>query len=325
VKSLRLGIVAGNGFTLAALALLTDHLCLAVDTTKFSAPSPSWSIMSNTREIITASCGMAIQPDSGLLPAGALDYVVVIGGALDEHPNVDRDTLDYLRTVGDSNVPLVGICTGSFVLAAAGVMDGHTSCVSWFHYRAFRSRFPRQRAVADRLFLADGRRITSVGGIGTAALATHLIAKHLSSTAAKRASQMLMFDRAPAGIDAQPQPPALDWLQEPRLRRCMILMEQNIEVPLSIVEIAGQLDISARQLERLCLTHAQMSPSRLYDEVRFHYARWMVKNTRRPLVEIAISTGFKAGAYFSRRFKERFGETPSDFRGVNGSTAMISR
>ena len=315
MKSLRLGIVLNNGFTLAALALLTGHLRLAVGSTGLSGSPPSWSIMSSTGVAVTTSCGTSIQPDSGLLPAGALDYVVVIGGCLEETPQVDRATLGYLRDIGGSSVPIVGVCTGSFVLATAGIMDGRTSCVSWFHYRAFRSRFPHQRVVADRLFLADGRRITSVGGVGTAALATHLITKHLGETAATRASQMLMFDRLPTGMDAQPQPPALDLMTEPRIRRCMILMEQNLESPLPIPEIAAELCISVRQLERHCMIHAHMSPSRLDEEVRFHYARWLVENTRRPLGKIAMSTGFKGGGHFSTRFKDRFGASPSHLRG----------
>ena len=76
-------------------------------------------------------------------------------------------------------VPLIGICTGSFILCRAGLMNGRRSCVSWYHYQDFLEAFPGHDVVADRLFLADGPRITCAGGAGAAALATYLIEQHL--------------------------------------------------------------------------------------------------------------------------------------------------
>ena len=100
-------------------------------------------------------------------------------GILHAGPQVDEATMRYLREVGSTNVPLIGICTGSFVLCRAGLMKGRRSCVSWYHYQDFLEAFPTHDVVADRLFLVDGLRITCAGGAGAAALATFLIEQHL--------------------------------------------------------------------------------------------------------------------------------------------------
>src|SRR5256885_14302975 len=98
-------------------------------------------------------------------------------------------------------------------------MKGRRSCVSWYHYQDFLEAFPNQEVIADRLFLADGPRITCAGGAGAAALATYLIEQHLGRAVAQKASQVLLFDRPRSGSDAQPHPPPSETVSEPRVRR----------------------------------------------------------------------------------------------------------
>ena len=127
---LRVGVVLANQFTLSAFAVFIDHLRLAADEGDRSRPlNVQWSIMSARQEPVAASCGVLIQPTSPLLPAEQLAYVVVIGGLLHAGPQIDEATARYLREVGATQVPLIGICTGSFVLcraharAASGASD----------------------------------------------------------------------------------------------------------------------------------------------------------------------------------------------------------
>src|SRR6185437_2979654 len=152
-------------FTLSAFAVFIDHLRLAADEGDRSRPlHVQWSIMSCRHDPIRASCGVALQPTSSPLPPASLDYVVVVGGILHAGPQIDEATVRYLREVGATHTPLIGICTGSFVLCRAGLMEGRRSCVNWYHYQDFREAFPAHDVVADRLFLADGPRITCAGG-----------------------------------------------------------------------------------------------------------------------------------------------------------------
>jgi transcriptional regulator GlxA family with amidase domain len=309
------GIILTEHFTLSAFAVFIDHLRLAADEGDRSRPMHvQWSIMSCRRDPVRASCGVTLQPTSALLPPSSVDYVVVVGGILHAGPQIDEATVRYLREVGATRTPLIGICTGSFVLCRAGLMEGRRSCVNWYHYQDFREAFPDHDVVADRLFIADGPRITCAGGAGSAALATHLIEQHLGRAQAQKATQVLLFDRPRQGSDAQPHPPLSEGISEPRVRRALLLMEQNLTRPISIGAISDELGVSTRQLERLCRENVGMGPASLYRQLRMRYASWLIQNTDRSMTDIAIETGFADCAHFSRQFKDAYGISPSTHR-----------
>jgi transcriptional regulator GlxA family with amidase domain len=309
------GIILAEHFTLSAFAVFIDHLRLAADEGDRSRPlHVQWAIMSCRHDPVRASCGVTLQPTSSLLPPASLDYVVVVGGILHAGPQIDEATVRYLREVGATHTPLIGICTGSFVLCRAGLMEGRRSCVNWYHYQDFREAFPANDVVADRLFVADGPRITCAGGAGSAALATHLIEQHLGRAQAQKATQVLLFDRPRQGSDAQPHPPLSEGISEPRVRRALLLMEQNLTRPISIGAISDELGVSTRQLERLCRENVGMGPASLYRQLRMRYASWLIQNTDRSMTDIAIETGFADCAHFSRQFKDAYGISPSTHR-----------
>ncbi|HTX23975.1 MAG TPA: GlxA family transcriptional regulator [Steroidobacteraceae bacterium] len=312
---LRIGVILANHFTLSAFAVFIDHLRLAADEGDRSRPLHiQWSVMAHRRESVRASCGVMIEPTTALLAPESLDYVAVIGGILHAGPQLDETTVRYLREVGATSVHLIGICTGSFILCRTGLMEGRCSCVSWYHYQDFRDAFPGHEVVADRLFLADGPRITCAGGAGAAALATHLIERHLGSAVAQKATDVLLFDRRRSGSEAQPHPPQSENVREPRVQRALLLMEQNVARPLPIIAIATQLGVSLRQLERLCRSELGMAPASLYRRLRLRYADWLIENTDRSVTEIAIEAGFADCAHLSRQFKEIYGQSPTERR-----------
>jgi transcriptional regulator GlxA family with amidase domain len=312
---LRVGVILAHHFTLSAFAVFIDHLRLAADEGDRSRPMHvQWSIMASRAEPVAASCGVMIQPTSALLPAEGLDYVVVIGGLLHSGPQIDEATTRYLREIGATQVPLIGICTGSFIMCRSGLMKGRRSCVSWYHYQDFLEAFPSHEVIADRLFLVDGPRITCAGGAGAAALATYLIEQHLGRAVAQKASQVLLFDRPRSGSDTQPHPPLSETVAEPRVRRALLLMEQNLARPIAVAAVAAELGLSARQLERLCRQHVGMGPASLYRQLRMRYANWLIENTDRSVTDIANEAGFADCAHFSRQFKDAYGLSPSTRR-----------
>src|SRR5260370_15951364 len=117
---LRVGVILAHHFTLSAFAVFIDHLRLAADEGDRSRPlHVQWSIMASRPESVPASCGVLIEPTSALLSPELLDYLVVIGGILHAGPHIDEATARYLREVSATQVPLIGICTGSFILCRA--------------------------------------------------------------------------------------------------------------------------------------------------------------------------------------------------------------
>jgi transcriptional regulator GlxA family with amidase domain len=312
---LRVGIVLADNFTLSAFALFIDHLRLAADEGDRSRPlNVQWSIMASRPDPLRASCGVMTTPTSNFLDPGDLDYLAVIGGVLHAGRQIDEATERYIKRAAEAGVKLIGMCTGSFILCRIGLMKNRRACVSWYHYQDFLDEFPGHDVVADRLFLADGDRITCAGGAGAGDLASYLIERHVGWSVAQKASQVLLFDRTRAGAEAQPHPPMSDRVDDPRVRRALLLMEQNLAQPLSIAHIADKLKLSTRQFERLCHATLGMSPASAYRRLRLRYAHWLIGNTDRSVTAIAHEAGFADCAHFSRQFKETYGASPSGQR-----------
>jgi transcriptional regulator GlxA family with amidase domain len=309
------GFVLANNFTLSALSLFIDALRLAADEGDLSRPIRCrWTVMAAKPEPVRASCGLMVNRTSGLEDPRQFQYIVVVGGLLHAGRQVDNETERYLREAARLGVPLIGVCTGSFILARAGLMEGYRCCVSWYHYRDFLEEFPDHHPVADRLFMVDRDRITCSGGSGVADLAAFLIERHLGRAVAQKSLHVLLLHRARLGSDAQPRPPMEGDSADERVGRALLLMEQNMTNPLPIATIATRLNLSTRQLERLFHAALGERPAIIYRRLRLRYARWLLENTERTITDIAIETGFSDSAHFSRQFKDFFAATPSGAR-----------
>ena len=314
-KPLSVGFILARNFTLSAFSLFVDHLRLAADEGDLSRPILArWQIMSSTAEPVRASCGTAIARTSALTDPAAFDYIVVVGGILHAGRQIDDETEAYLKQAAAAGVTLVGICTGSFILCRAGLMKGRRVCVSWYHFQDFAEEFPDHNAVADRLYLIDGKRITCSGGGGAADLAAHLIERHIGRSVAQKARHVLLLERVRPGSDAQPHPPVSVAVDNQHVRRALLLMEQHIAAPLPIADIAGRLNLSTRQLERLFLAEMGQRPAIFYRNLRLRYAAWLLDNTPRSITDIALDAGFSDGAHFSRQFKALYGKSPTGAR-----------
>src|SRR3546814_14330982 len=92
------------------------------------------------------------------------DIIVVVGGLIDEIPNLSPEYARYLQRAAASKVPLVGVCTGAFILHRAGLMDGYRCCVSWFHHADFLEQFDGLESVSDPIFIVDRDCLTCPGG-----------------------------------------------------------------------------------------------------------------------------------------------------------------
>ena len=315
VPILKVGFVLVPDFTLSALALFIDALRLAGDEGDRSRQIRcTWSVMSNRSEPVRASSGLAVAPTSTLLPPESLDYIVVVGGLLHTRRDVDPALLKYLRSAADAGVSLVGVCTGSFVLARAGLMQGFRCCVSWYHGEDFANEFPGHRPVADRLFVADGARITCSGGTGVADLAAFIIERHLGRSAAQKAMHVLLAPHPRPGSEAQPHSPVAHEIADSRVRRALILMEQNVASPLDIELLASKLMLSPRHLQRLFEGETGRTPAAVYREIRLQHARLLIETTQLSMTDVAAAAGFCDSAHFSRQFKRFFSASPLEAR-----------
>lgn len=311
---LSVAFVLSPKFTLLAFSAFADTLRLAADEGDRSRPIQChWTILSHDMRPIRASCGVEVLPASELLDPAQFDYVAVVGGLLDG-PRPATALLDYLRLAASHGVPLIGVCTGSFVLARLGLLSGRRSCVSWFHHAEFADAFPELDASSDDLFLVDGDRLTCAGGTSVVHLASWLVEKHCGRVQAAKALRIMIEQPRLQANSAQPQPTVGHVTDELRVRKAMLLIERNLANPLSTEFISQHVRLSVRQLERLFKSELGMAPSDWALQLRLRHAYELLRHGRDPIVDVALQCGFVNNSHFARRFRAMFGFAPSEVR-----------
>lgn len=316
---LNVAFVLARSFTLSAFALFVDTLRLAGDELDMSRRvTADWQVLGSTRLLISSSCGVQVAPTSDFVDPARFDYVVVVGGLLKTSAPIDNETERFLKEAAKKRVPLLGVCTGSFILAEAGLMEGHETCVSWLHYNEFRERFPDLKVRSDRLYSLDRQRGSCAGGSSAVDLAATLVRRHISKEAERNALEVLQVERARSVHDIQPRRPLAIECDDSRVKAALILMESHRGNRIPIRRLAESVGLSRRQLERLFTDELKMSLGTVYKKIMLEKAKSLVQSTSMPLVDIALEFGFHSASTFSRNFKRNFGVPPTAFRSLAG-------
>lgn len=313
-RVLKVGFVLCADFTLVAFSAFVDTLRLAADEGDRSRPIHcSWEVLSHDFNAIRSSAGIEVKPTREFGNPADFDYIVTVGGLLKGHSN-SRQQANFLQRAAAQGVPLVGLCTGSFVLARLGLMAGVRCCVSWFHHEAFTAEFPTVPSTSEALYVVEKDRLTCAGGTSVVHLAAYIIETVNGKARAEKALRILIENDIQADTAVQPAPLYSERAKDARIRRAMLLIERNIENPISCEFIARQSHLSVRQLERLFKMELGISPSTYAERLRLAKAHELLNNSREPLYQIAIRCGYKNHSHFSARFKMIYGITPSAIR-----------
>ncbi len=223
--------------------------------------------------------------------------------------------LAYLRAQGRHGAVLGGIETGPQILAAAGLLDGHSASIHWEHYEAFRQRFPDVQAVPV-LFTLEERRFTSCGLMAVADLMLALVARWVSHEMARKVAETIVHhQRSADGMEAQRLDPVQRFnIHSEVLRKAISIMQENLEKPLSTREIAKSCEIGVRQLERRFHHAVGLTPAKFYLRLRLERARHLLHYSTTPVTEVALASGFFSPSHFSKCYRQHFGVTPSGER-----------
>ena len=310
--AINFGFVMLPHFTLTAFSTFVDTLRLAGDEGDYSRPVDcKWTFLAENPDGVTSSCGAHMTREAPLKNPTRFDYIVVCGGLLHRGDVMTDGVRQFLHDADKAGVTLIGLCTGSLLLARAGLMTGRRCCISWFHYRELAEEQPDVIPVADQLFVVDGRRITCAGGLASADLAAWLVEGHFGRARAQKSLHILSSDQARLPSDPQPHPVMGNPATNDRVRRATLLMEQNLATPLSIEVIARRVNISRRQLDRVFAQELGQPPQMFYRNLRLEFARHLLTHGRRSVTGVAMECGFADAAHFSRLFKAAYGLPPS--------------
>lgn len=315
-KRLKVGFLLARQFTMSAFALFVDTLRLASDVDdKSGRLLCDWDVVSPSTHLIRSSCGIQVAPTASLGDPERFDYIVVIGGLLGVEEPLSHEAMRFLQRASQKGVNLIGVCTGSFILAQAGMLAGKEACVSWLHHSEFKARFPKIRLTSQRIFVEDGKVTTCAGGSAVADLAALLVRRHVGEVAERNAMEILHLDRRREGSNLQSRTPiALPVHSDDRIRAALLCMEENIDDRWDIEKIAGHVGLSRRQLERIFRSKTGISPASAYEKVCMKKAALLVERTSKSMIEIALDVGFASSSHFCRRFRANFGITPKQLR-----------
>lgn len=269
-----------------------------------------WSICSDDGAPVAASNGMTLLVDHAI-GAEKIAPTVLVCSAFNHETYTSPRILRWLRQLAGRGVVLGGIDTGAFVLARAGLLDGHRVTLHWESIPAFEELYPDIETTAE-LYEIDRQRLTSSGGTATMDLMLRFIAEDHGSKLAAAVSEQLIHQRVRSKSDHQRMTLAARLgVHNPTLLQAVEIMGRNIETPIPIAGIADRCGISQRQLERLFSERLDTSPNGYYLRLRLERARELLHETDRSVLEVALACGFGSCASLSRAYSRHHGLPPS--------------
>ena len=265
----------------------------------------SWQHLGLTGDPIHSSSGLPVSPEK--LDDQTGDYLLVMPSY--GYRSFDTDhTRRRLRAAASRFGTLAGLDTGSWLLASAGLLDGYRATSHWDIQTSLAETFVDVDMV-DQRFVIDRDRASCGGATTTLELMLELIERHQGATLALEVAAMFMFGEHDPETDLLRGAPP-----HQTVRAAAAVMRRNLEEPLTIAEIAGQLGLGQRALEITFKKHAGESPAKIYQSIRLSEAKRRLEKTRESISEIATRCGYSDPTAMTRAFKASFGQPPIQWR-----------
>ena len=268
-----------------------------------------WRVVSPDGAPIPLTCGIEL-PSSGPLRTASADALIVIAGYRQSDVATSPLIRDLSRMARHFKA-IGGIDAGGWVLARAGLLNGHKATVHWEDFEDFAAAHPNIDVLPNR-YVIDKKRFTAGGAAPAADLMLHLIrSRHGPALALQVAASFITTARE--GSDPQITPPA-DPRLDPRVAAAIARMESQLDTPEPTAKIAAALNLSPRRFETLFRQNLGQTPGAYALQLRLSAARRLITDTRHPLADIALRTGFTSASTLSRAFQRHFGLAPSHLR-----------
>ena len=309
-----------NRFTMTPFAAAIEPLRLAnraSGTTLFE-----WRLIGPQEQAAACSNGARVLLEGGLETeaTGGRNEVVIVCGGTEIAREATKPVLNWLRKQARGGAVMGAVCTGAWVLAEAGLLDGRRATIHWENHDGFAEAFPEvhlQRSV----FIHDANRLTAAGGTSSIDMMLHLIAEEHGDPLAAEVADQLLHTSIRTDQDRQRLSiPTRIGVRHPRLAAVIARMEGNLEDPISPARLAADAGMSARQLERLFRRYLNRSPKRYYMETRLARARNLLMQTEMSIIEVALASGFSSPSHFSKCYRAQYGCTPYRERGTGAGS-----
>lgn len=306
----RLGIVVFDGVTLLDV----------------SGPADAFRLADPAHEryelVLVSPEGGRVRTSSGIeigetLPpgeAGSFDTLLVAGGERLTDPTPDRALLAAVESLADAPARIASVCTGAFVLAELGLLDGRRATTHWRHARTLARRYRKITVEPDVIHLRDGRYLTSAGITAGIDLALAVIEEDLGpDTARGVARELVVFMQRPGGQSQFSTALRGPLAGDDSLRGLMAAVTADPAAEHSVGSMAATIGVSTRHLARMFAAEAGTTPAKWIEEVRLDVARTLLLDGH-PVTRAAELSGFGSDEKLRRVFARHMGTTPTAFR-----------
>ena len=313
----RIGYVVFPGFQLMGFAAVT---AFEIANLALGGAAYAIDLLSETGGEVKSSAGFGVLTKT----FGDIAYDTVMIGAGTEIEPTTPALADFARRALDTARRVAAPCTGAFVLAEAGILDGRRATTHWAFARHLRERFPAVKVEEDRIFIVDGSVWTSAGMTAGIDLALAMIEKDHGQEIARAVARKLVVYHRRAGGQSQfsallEMDPKTD-----RIQRSVNYAKANLRNVLSVEELADAAGLSARQFSRAFRSETGQSPAKAVETLRVEAARLMMEQGRHSMDVIAMETGFADSDRMRRAFLRTLGQPPQTIRRIARLDAVAS-
>ena len=304
-----------ENFTMLSFAGAVEALRIA---NRMVPGSYAWKLAGEGGQTATCSAGISYGLDMDLSELQRDDIVILCGG-VDVQSATSKRLLNWLRREARRGVKIGALCTASYALASAGLLDGKKATIHWENQDSFAEEFENVE-LTKSVFVIDGNRMTTAGGTSSIDLMLNIIATDLGEEVANMVADQQIYSSIRTDQDQQRLSiPTRIGVRHPKLSRVIQMMEQNIEEPISPSLLAKEVGMSTRQLERLFRRYLNRSPKRYYMEIRLQKARNLLMQTDMSVINVALACGFASPSHFSKCYRAHYDTTPYRERGTHAA------
>jgi transcriptional regulator GlxA family with amidase domain len=303
----RIGFTVSPGFQTMSLAVVSVFEFANLEIGK---PAYDVHLLSETGGPVRTSMGVSIAAE----PFDDTNFdTLIVSGTTAIEPSTPG-LIRFVQQALGRYRRVAATCTGAFILAEAGVLDGRRATTHWYHARDLQTRFPKVKVEEDRIFIVDGPVWTSAGMTAGIDLALAMVEKDLGAEVARAVARKLVVYHRRAG--GQSQFSALLELEpkSDRIQNALAFAKRSLDKPLTVRQLAEAAHLSPRQFSRAFHAETGQSPAKAVENLRVEAARLMMEQSRHPIDLIARQTGFADRDRMRRAFLRAFGQPPQVIR-----------
>ncbi len=313
-EKLRIGFLIFPGFPMACLTSMIEPLRAANEIV--GREVFDWTIVSENGRRVEASAHVWFDPDVALLDLDVIEHVYLLSAPSSQFTDPERSN-GKLRKIARHGTVVGAISGGVFPLARSGLLEGHTASVHWCYEAAFAEEFPNYVPSTDVITL-DRRRLTASGAAAAFDLSLHLIEDSLGADVATEVACWFQHPLVRGQGVSQRKPTFAsestnDMLPQ-IIRDALAMFTNHLEDPLNIADVAREVGVSVRQLERMFQKTTGRSPSVYYRILRMHKARQLLLYGNYTMAEVAAAVGYASSFTLIKNYNEVFGMHPNEDR-----------